>query len=45
MGEVINVNLFEDEDWDFRGADTKYMTHDLHPRKSVSMMLRQCIVT
>ena len=31
MNEIINARLVEDEDWDFKGANTKYMTHGLHP--------------
>ena len=31
MVRYVNVKLIEDEDWDFRGVDTKYMTHGLHP--------------
>ncbi len=31
MVKIINVKFVEGEDWDFAGADTKYMTHGLHP--------------
>ncbi len=31
MSELINIRLVGDEDWDFKGVDTKYMTHGLHP--------------
>jgi len=27
---LINVTYIENEDWSFRGADTKYLTHGLH---------------
>jgi len=29
--DIINVRFVEDEDWDFRRADTRYLTHGLHP--------------
>jgi len=31
MSKEIKVKLIENEDWDFKKADTKYMTHGLHP--------------
>ncbi|MBS7248158.1 MAG: DNA methyltransferase [Candidatus Jordarchaeales archaeon] len=31
FSEIINVKVVEGEDWDFRGVDTRYMTHGLHP--------------
>ena len=31
MNELIRVKFIENEDWDFRGADTNYLTHGLHP--------------
>jgi hypothetical protein len=31
MLETVNVKWIEDENWDFVGEDTRYLTHGLHP--------------
>ena len=31
MNKLIRVKFVEGEDWDFKGADTNYLTHGLHP--------------
>lgn len=31
MGETASIKVIDNEDWSFRGADTKYLTHGLHP--------------
>lgn len=28
---IVNVKVVDNEDWDFIGANTRYMTHGLHP--------------
>ena len=31
MNELIRVKFIENENWDFKGANTNYLTHGLHP--------------
>jgi DNA modification methylase len=31
MNRILNINVLENEDWSFKGVDTKYLTHGLHP--------------
>lgn len=31
MMETIKIKWIDDEDWDFAGEDTQYLTHGLHP--------------
>ena len=45
MTKFINIRLVEDEDWDFKGANTKYMTHGLHPypAKMIPQIIRRLL--
>jgi len=42
---AINVVYVENENWDFRGADTKYMTHGLHvyPARMIPQIVRRLL--
>lgn len=31
MSEILKIKLIENENWDFAGEDTQYLTHGLHP--------------
>lgn len=43
--KLINVIYVENEDWDFKGADTKYLTHGLHvyPARMIPQIARRLL--
>jgi len=43
--KLINVTYIENEDWNFRGADTKYLTHGLHvyPARMIPQIARRLL--
>ncbi len=43
--KLINVTYVENEDWDFKGADTKYLTHGLHvyPARMIPQIARRLL--